>query len=269
MANDLDAQAREQERFLVRALGDVARDLEGALRAYQRGIRGSNVPRRASELIRYAETLRDALDDAGFERVAENFASKYPSLTRESLGYFEAAGLAAADNLTIRRTADRGMLRAFVEYSETRLREQVLRDFYQPVRDEVFRAAFGQADTARAVQAVQETGASLTPARTTVLIDDMYSQYMRSVKVFKAEELGLRWYYYSGPLDSRNSDQCRTMKTFNRYGVEGYYRKSDITTRLHPALTRDPLIGGGHPNCRHQFLPISNERAQRLGLTDG
>jgi hypothetical protein len=53
------------------------------------------------------------------------------------------------------------------------------------------------------------------------------------------------------------------------HGARGVLYKDEITPHLHPNLEKygiNPLIEGGHPNCRHQWSPITLAYAKELGF---
>ena len=98
------------------------------------------------------------------------------------------------------------------------------------------------------------------------MVEDAFAGYQRTVQAEVADNLGMEIFIYIGPADQITSEQCTAMFNVNLHGVPGMLYKNEITVNLHPKLRRDPLIGGGHPRCRHHWSPITTDYAVELGF---
>lgn len=209
---------------------------------------------------RVVEQLTPMLVDAGLEDTISVYLDQFPPLTREALKYFRKYGDVA--NLA---GVDRGALEGFISYGENTLRQQIERRFVAPVQDAIFQAAFGRADFAATVDHISSLAADMPRHQLETMVSDSYQQYLRTVTTEKAESLEMDVYVYVGPLDGKTSEQCEALLTGNDYGVPGLYLREDINASMVEGLTGDPLIAGGHPNCRHEFVPLTREEARRRG----
>jgi hypothetical protein len=94
-------------------------------------------------------------------------------------------------------------------------------------------------------------------------------QNAQRIAIIKSARKGAnQFYFYKGPRDNRNSPQCRHILDTNKYGKSGVYQKKDISINMHPNLKRDPFYYGGHPNCRHLFVPISFSQVKELEVEE-
>lgn len=112
-----------------------------------------------------------------------------------------------------------------------------------------------------------EEGLSLAQAE--VMVNDAFASFQRAVLVETAAAVDLEIFVYIGPDDDITSDQCVEMLHVDKHGAEGMLYKEEITPDLHPNLAkygRNPLIGGGHPNCRHHWSPVTVDYAVSEGF---
>jgi hypothetical protein len=205
--------------------------------------------------------LSQVLIDSGFEDVIGAYVDEFPTLTRRALGYYEAFGVKPS-----LAGIDEESLHAIVSFGETELTSHINAALVSPVQSHLFQAAVGNVARAELVATILETSNIASTARAEVLVDDIYAQFQRSVTVQKADVLNMEVFQYLGPDDAITSDQCETMLHINRHGIEGFLYKDEITIDLDPNLTRNPLIGGGHPRCRHQWSPVTEDYAVSLGF---
>lgn len=74
------------------------------------------------------------------------------------------------------------------------------------------------------------------------------SIYERTSKMQLFEEAGIELYFYSGPVDSHNRDECAA--------TLGDSRQSTGWTIADIASSETPFIGAGGYNCRHEWLAM-------------
>ena len=127
-------------------------------------------------------------------------------------------------------------------------------------------ALVAKSTASQAIANITQLETTLTPRQVTTLVTDSFGQYQRAVTAQKADTLGLEIYWFTGPLDRITSEQCRFLLTINRHGVPGMLYKDEISADLHPELQGDPLIMGGHWNCRHKYMPVTADFAQEQGF---
>jgi hypothetical protein len=90
------------------------------------------------------------------------------------------------------------------------------------------------------------------------------SAFSRTIQASKAKELGLELFIYQGPDDKITRDFCH--ETLDR--DPPIYTVEEIAA-LDNGQGLDAMIYGGGYNCRHQWTPISLEKAKELGYQDG
>jgi hypothetical protein len=90
-------------------------------------------------------------------------------------------------------------------------------------------------------------------------------RFGQQVRNEQATELGLEVFIYTGPDDSRTSEQCQFLlreATTRRAGVLVSRRAQ--RPGMHPQLKENPLVARGHYNCRHTWMPTDEAGAQRI-----
>lgn len=226
----------------------------------------------AVEIDALTKDLRNYLIDAGFEDLLGEYKSSLARIGKQSLEYFELLtgdtqrlGGVSADTLN-------GLSRSFI----TDFGIEVERALIQPLEREIRRSFIAYEKRSEAVKeitksinegkVVRKDGKQFTKVNVEVLIADTQRQFQQAVVSEKAKELELDIFLYSGPLDQFTSEQCRFLLLNNPHGAAGFYRREDIKEKLHPALKGNPLITRGHPNCRHQWIPVTEEYAKRQGF---
>jgi hypothetical protein len=77
------------------------------------------------------------------------------------------------------------------------------------------------------------------------------NMYERSVKFQQFENAGVELYFYDGPSDSRNREECSSTLSDSRQGTG--WTMADIQG------SATPFIACGGYNCRHEWLPFIPE----------
>lgn len=258
------------EKLLRRYNRDVARMFDSYITKVQNLILSQKVNERGlielREALNLGNRMADLIADAGLEDVVENFLDEFEPLTEEALEYFKQfKGFKSKDPLG---DVDETHLDAWVLQSEKRLRGQVDASLVAPIQQSFLQAAFGQLPRDAIVEDIFKRGTTLTPAQVVTAVDSSFRDYQRQVTVLKGQELlgENPIYIYVGPDDEITSEQCKFMLGLNRHGVPGMLYQDEITTDLHEKLRDNPLIAGGHPRCRHQWMPITPEEAEARGF---
>lgn len=203
--------------------------------------------------------LANLLEAAGFEDVVKVYLRQFEKLTRDAIGYYSLFGkpdLAGISTAT---------LNAYIRFTEGELRNIVSRKLVAPLQSALLQANYAGASRDEVYQTVSAIEPTLRPDQVVTTVDDAFSSYQRAVIVEAADVAGLEIYQYLGPEDDITSEQCLEMLNIRTHGVPGMLPKDEITVDLHPNLTRNPLIGGGHPRCRHQWSPVTEEYAKAQG----
>lgn len=258
------------EKLLRRYNRDVVRMFDSYITKVQNLILSQKANERGMielrEALNLGNRMADLIGDAGLEDVVENFLDEFEPLTEEALEYFkEFKGFKRKDPLG---DVDETHLDAWVLQSEKRLRGQVDASLVAPIQQSFLQAAFGQLPRDAIVEDIFKRGTTLTPAQVVTAVDSSFRDYQRQVTVLKGQELlgENPIYIYVGPDDEITSPQCQAMLRVNRHGAAGMLYQDEITTELHENLRDNPLIHGGHPRCRHQWMPISQDEAIARGF---
>lgn len=267
--------AEGQERFLRGSQRRFQRSITNYLNAYRRNLqryvngkmgRRTAVNKRMFDAFTTARDLRAILEDSGLSQMVDLHFAELNRLERQALTYFKKAGI--TDSLAgISKTA----VKAYASYSEYEIRRVMESRLVEPVQNMLLATSLGETSRDELVKVVAKGAAAeqIKVSRSSIetTINDLHRGYQRHVTNVKAKELGLDLFIYRGPLDKITSEQCEHLLLINRYGVEGLLPRNEISSDLHPKLPRgsNPLVNGGHINCRHKYYPITQEEAERRG----
>lgn len=212
--------------------------------------------------LKVINDLNNILADAGMQDFLDAYVGKFGKITKNALDAYNLFGEPAQ-----LASGTKEALNTYIQFSETRLASTLDRIMLDPIRTSVFQATFGKLDYNTAVNQIIDAGSTLTVSQIEVAVDDSYRQYQRAVTTEKGDELNLEIYWYTGaPPDSIISPQCEYLLTEAPHGVPGMWYKDEINADMHPALTDNPLIAGGHPRCRHKFIGITTAFAVEQGF---
>ncbi len=207
------------------------------------------------------QQLNTILLESGYESTIANYLDEFEELTRSATKYFNALGL--DDSLA---GIDVESLEAYAKFTQTELANRIGRDLTEPVQSALLQVNLGNKTRADVVEEMLKIDETLTTRSAMFIVDDAMEQYQRAVVVQKAEAAELEIYLYLGPDDTLTRPACEKMLHVNRHGVDGMLYKDEITIDLHDRLFRDPLIGGGGPNCRHHWSPVTEDFAVSMGF---
>lgn len=253
----------QAQRRMERMIKKLFRDYEARFEAYIRRKGAKSVSEIQS--VAFQATLRrdllKLLEQAGMDDLVSNYVTEFPIITRVTMDFFEASGFSRK-----LAGASRESLSSFVTLTEKKMRSGLESKLIDPLIDGVFRSSFGGLDRSQVIDNLVSISETLTPGQTQTLVNDSFLQYQRAVTTTKAEELELEIFVYAGPLDEITSDQCEYLLGLNEHGMEGALYRDEISADLHPDLKDNPLIAGGHFNCRHKYFPVSTEFAVAEGF---
>ncbi len=267
-----------QERAVDDAAEDILEDLARTVRRFAQEVNrrvlqinepGESTRGRLEQLnnmLRLRQELEDVFVDAGLDDVLAGFGGAFPDMEQLAYRYFESYNIPESQ---VRISAD--VVDGWIRFAEDNLIEITDSRILQPVRSAILGATIGnqsreemRQEVTQAMEAAGVTtkaGKPFTNNQVNTYVHDSFRRFQRQVTTESANRLGMRIYQYIGPLDKRTSEQCRFLLLENRYGAPGFWLESDIKTGMHPAIRENPLVAGGHFNCRHKFYPVTYEYA--------
>jgi len=255
----LDEIERKYSRAIKRLYKTFRRRLREVLENPALYTRADRIELRRS--LRLAERLGEFLSESGLNNLAENYVREFPRLANEVLDYFRLFETAKIAGYTAEQ---RRAFRSVVRQYRRNLARQVSQSILAPAESAISSAAAAGLERAQAIETIMSTVDGLSPARLETLTVDQTAQFQRAARAAQAENLGMELYTYIGPLDGITSEQCRFLLTYAPNGVPGLLYKDQISADLQENLQADPLIYGGHPNCRHHYRPVTLEFAETL-----
>lgn len=208
--------------------------------------------------------LQQILIDSGLESVVNRYGQEFPDLAKIAASYYEPFGL--DDSLA---GVPREFLAAWVDFSSTELVNTLDASLIPPIRSALLQVNAGNMTRESIISQIIALQPGISTNDATVLVNDSFAQFQRAIIVKKGDSAGLDIYHYLGPDDDITSEQCEFMLHINKHGAPGFLYKDEITPHLHPKLEkygRNPLIGGGHPRCRHQWSPVPLSYAEEKGF---
>ncbi|MHA2039380.1 MAG: hypothetical protein ACW98X_23395 [Promethearchaeota archaeon] len=178
---------------------------------------------------------------SGMEKVAQNFVTKYDSV----IEYTQAVSKASGIPLVL---PDRS-LNLLTLYKENQVANILgsAEPILKSVADASFRYGIGESrldtviaetskvigDTSRRIVTEAITGASI---------------YDRTIKMEQFRHADIEKYFYDGPIDSKNRDECAS--------TLGDSRQFSGWTLADIQSSQTPFITGGGYGCRHEWLPM-------------
>ena len=215
-----------------------------------------------SDSLKMLSELQNQLDRAGLKKVTQSMGDELEELTDSALDYFEDFG--------IKRDAIAGLspqaLDGYIAIKEFDFGYKIERELLPKIQQSILDGNFGGLSRSQIYDSIAVLSENLSPAQVIVTVDDAFAGYQRAVHSEVADHLEMEIFLYLGPADEITSDQCNAMLEFDENGVEAMYYRDQISVDLHPNLRRDPMIGGGHPRCRHHFSPVTLDYAISQGF---
>ena len=257
--DELDAAYRRKLKSLYR---NFDRQLTGVLNNPR--ILGPEGRLKLERAIQLQAELKPMLKAAGLDDLLKDYTREFPRLTEDVLRYFRLVG--AKPETVVFDEEMRKQIKLVVNRFNSQISTHFDRSVISPVDQALSNSVLGGLEGEQFVQAITEVTASFSSNTIETFTVDSFAQFSRAVRVAGGQRVGLEIYQYLGPLDRITSEQCQHLLAINRHGVPGMLYKHEITTDLHPALRADPLINGGHYNCRHQYYPVTEDFAKQQGF---
>ncbi len=177
----------------------------------------------------------------GMDRVANEFVSKYDSVIEYTRKVSEASGIP----LTL---PDRS-LAVLSLYKDNQV-QNILgasESIMKSVSDASFRYGIGEA---RLGTVINELGAVIEDSGRRIVTEAVTgaSMYDRTIKFQQFTHADIELYFYDGPVDSKNRDECSATLSDGRQNT-GW-------TMAEIQGSQTPFITCGGYNCRHEWLPL-------------
>lgn len=265
----LEAFDRDQDERLLtkqeRALREFDRVFRGYISRIESALRGRTFTDEQLKNLREATELTQDLyaylEEAGLDEFMADYKSRYVDLTDQALEYFRY--LEVDDTL---RGASQEALDFLINRNVSELYESIDDRLVRPLDDVLVQQVVSNRSREEIINNVLTTVDNLSVGRTETIVFDSYARYHRAVGEEKAAELNMDIRWYIGPADKKTSEQCNWLLKQAPHGVPGMYYKDEIRAGMHSLLREDPLIVGGHYNCRHRFWAITPELAKKEGF---
>lgn len=223
--------------------------------------------------------LNDFLVDAGFSEMIDGYQERHTAVLRRSMDYFSLVGssrsLAGASLEALDKAVSANVNELFTTINDK---------WVKPLEGAILRSTFATNSRAEIIDNVRAAAGLLSDKEANNLVSETYQRFLSQARNEQGERLGMEYILYSGPLDNRNSPQCRFMRSYSKHGVAGVWRKKDFTranvnkemasagvktkNRKPVRLDGDPKIQRGHWNCRHIVLPITEDAVKRFSNED-
>ncbi len=180
-------------------------------------------------------------EGTGFGTVATNFVQKYDSVITYVKQVSEVSGIPLVlpeRSLSILALYKDNQLQNILDASGS---------IKKGVVDASFRYGIGEAklDTI-----ISELGKGIDIAGRRIVSEAVTgaSMYDRAIKFEQFKHADVELYFYDGPVDSKNRDECAATLGDPRQGTG--WTIADIQS------SQTPFVTGGGYNCRHEWLPM-------------
>lgn len=268
---DFVRRATAENAAVLKSRARIEKELKRLYRSYTAQIKAlvrdpemfSAVRReRLAFLVQSQETLTQILIEAGRDDVVGAYLDEFAEVYDSARDYFKAFGKVPKLGGNSREA-----LQAYIEFSEGKFITKLESSLVAPMQEALFHGTFGNVGRRGIINTVVDLAENLTPKQAVTLVDDSFRKYQRSVSLVTAEDTGLDIFWYQGPNDEIISEQCQWILENGNHGVPGMWNRDEITIDMIPGITlkADPLVAGGHPNCRHKFYAIPESFAKEKG----
>jgi len=257
------------DRFLDSTAQETLREFDRLFRNYKArvkealsdGVFTERERRQLIDRIQVIQDLRGLLEDAGVLQFTETYGREFEQITDQALRYFgrigEPRSLAGA-------SAEQ--LEVLIDNNVSELYETLDDRLVLPLQRGIVQGVLGDRPVSDVAAEIDGQLVGLSTAQVENLVFDSYSRFHREVREVKAAELEFEVRWYMGPDDKKTSDQCQFLLRESRHGVPGMWLVNEIHAGMHPALVENPLVVGGHYNCRHRWVPMNKEDAKEYGF---
>ena len=261
-ADDADSEnlRHRYERRILAMYRNFAGQLANAIK--EPGVyRGERV--QIERVITIIDNLTPMLRAGGFNDFIVDYMQDLTELGNKALNYFRH--FVSLDDLIGLTDEDKAVMRSLARGYRKAIGRQVDQGLISPIEQALNSGAAGGLSREQMIDSLLTTAGGLTPFRLITLTTDSQRNFHQAVRIAQAEVLDMKIVLYQGPLDSITSAQCEFLRTQGRHGIPNGWLKTEVTASRHNDLRGDPLIERGHPNCRHNWWPVTNEVAEGLG----
>jgi hypothetical protein len=197
--------------------------------------------------------LQQGLKDAGLNKILKDFREAYG----DELSLINSI-LSPTTTKKILSTADKEVIESLIDFDSKKV-TRLIAPYVDDIGASVYRyAVAGETPDVEAILA--KTG-DVLESQVATEIDTLLSGFSRTVTAKKAQEFELDLFLYYGANDKITRDFCQ--ETLEERDPPIY--TIDEIKQMDNGQGLDVLTYGGGYNCRHQWIPISEQRAIELG----
>ena len=254
--------------------------IENAIQLRALGLQSKDIPKIA-DIVSIGDQLGRALLDAGLDDVATEFRTQMDRVRDEALKEFSAYGLPRS-----LAGIDVASLDAFAAYKEASFLDLADRRLVTPLADAVIQSVVGQKSIGEIRDEIwglmqsegitTAAGEPFTDYQMETLVDDSMRRHARLTKQERAASLDMNIVWFTGPDDSKTSAQCEFMLTHAEHGAPGMWLVDEFTkdninnlmseNGVEAELAENPIVAGGHWNCRHTIQYVTKGFAAEQGF---
>jgi hypothetical protein len=217
--------------------------------------------KRLAQAITIQDDILKIVNGSGYTDLLQDYQKNFPPLAESALNTFTVQDLGKKLN-----RASAQALEAYVKLQVYQVDVLKNKQLVQPLNQQLLQGIFGNIPTENIITNVSQYASNLNPNQLETLVVDSYQQFQRVTTNLKAQELGIEIYEYVGVLDSVTSDQCRAILSQGKHGVPNMWYDDERTIDMVDGLREDPIVFGGHWNCRHRWVPTPTEDAVARGF---
>lgn len=244
----LKARDSDIEAFILRLDRFLGQNLESIVGGLEQG----DVT--AQEAANVLGSLETELINAGLEEQVQDLHARYADEINEVRRLFNAQGL---EDEAIFADIDIDTIEQLINFDVDQV-TQLARQAVGDVRSQLMRSVIAgeKPDVAAIIGDV--TGSLQSQLRTE--LNTLLAGFARSVTVGKAKELGFELFEYLGPDDDVTRPFCERVLDKD----PPIYTREEIS-EMDNEQGLDVFAYGGGYNCRHDWSPISEEKAREQG----
>lgn len=268
----IDAKLKESIKKLQaiknKANVDLAKSLEKLFTSYFREVSKNILSGKlldtsldAAGRAKVINELNTYLVNAGYKDFIQSYYDRFPQITNEVKNYFEVM----KQTPTLAKATQEG-LTTWIKQTEYNLKKKLDSKLVDPLQNLIIQNQIGMIDRETVAMQIAGIEEKLSYKDSLQVVNDYIAQYQRMNQVAFGDELNLEVYIYVGPEDDITSEQCQDLLAYDKHGLEGAAYKDEINSDMVKGLKGNPLFDGGHPNCRHHYLPVTLEYAKSLGF---
>lgn len=275
---ELQQTIEDHEAFAESASAQAVDKFRAFLGDYVKGVKSvlADTASKTSAKIDLAEqqqvvdSMRELLTESGYDAVVNEFESSLSEVGQDALKYFAEY----YDKTPTFGGASKEFLDALasdlLDELDYQVDSQLVRPLENAVRNSVLSLETRAEQVADITKVINEgsvlrrDGKQFTQANIETLVSDAPRRFGQQVRNEQATELALDVFIYTGPLDAVTSEQCIFLLTEAKHGAQGFWYRDEISADMHPKLRENPLVARGHYNCRHTWMPTTEDAAKEI-----